>query len=474
MTERTVPCPLRASAVSSPGSLAVAGHFGEASFVELDSRVSGAAENLRALGLSEGAKVGAYLPKSLEYVALILAAIRAGAVVVPLSTRFPPGAVQPFLDEAGCSALVSDDGAALRVAGRSGLRSLRPGEVLGGGGEVSLEEVPVPLDRPATIVFTSGSSGRAKAALHTFGNHYFSALGSNENIRLDAGDVWLHSLPLFHVGGLSILFRCLLAGATLLLPDPGSTIGRAAPGATHVSLVATQLRRLLSEGGADLPGLKAVLLGGGPVSEGLVVEAYRRGLPIHTSYGLTETASQATTTRPGADLEELRTSGAALPYREVAVAGDGEVLVRGETLFAGYVERGKLVRSFEADGWFRTKDLGRLDEEGRLSILGRKDNLFISGGENVQPEGVEEEIRRFASVEDAVVVPVPDEEFGVRPVAFVKGGASPDELRRFLELSLPRFAVPVAFYPWPEDAPEGMKVDRGFFRERAGASKNTG
>ena len=323
------------------------------------------------------------------------------------------------------------------------------------------------LDLPATIVFTSGSAGEAKAVLHTFGNHYFSALGSNTNIDLAPGDRWLHSLPIYHVGGLSILFRCLLAGATVALPDasPGETIA----GATHVSLVSTQLLRLLREESLDPGELKAILLGGGPVPVSLVDEAAARGLPIHTSYGLTEMASQVTTTPPDASREDLHTSGRPLPHREISISEDGEILVRGETLFLGYVNIEKVDRELKADGWFRTGDLGELDAGGYLRVRGRRDNLFISGGENVQPEEIEEALCRLEGVEEAVVVPVADAEFGARPVAFVRPcGVRYEDLAPALELVMPRFKIPVTFYDWPEEAEAGgMKLDRAFFRERA-------
>ncbi|MGH3090689.1 MAG: o-succinylbenzoate--CoA ligase [Rubrobacteraceae bacterium] len=466
--EKTVPCPLRAAALTDPYAPAIVGHDDELSYEEADLRVSATANKLKTLGFSEGEKVGAYLPKSAGSLAFIIAAIRVGTVVVSLSTRVPPDGLPPLLETAGCSALVSDDEEALRAAEASGGRALRTEEVFEAGGEERLSgEARIPLERPATVVFTSGSTGVPKAALHTFGNHYFSALGSNENIKLSPKDRWLHSLPLHHVGGLSILFRCLLAGASIVLPEPGASVGRSVidTGATHVSLVATQLRRLLDED-AGLSGVKAILLGGSGIPANLLDEACRRGLPIHTSYGLTEMASQVTTTRPGASREDLRSSGEALRYREVRMADDGEILVRGETLFAGYVEGKGLKLPLDEDGWFHTKDLGELDEAGRLHVTGRKDNLFISGGENVQPEKVEETLRRVG-VEEAVVVQLADEEFGFRPVAFARGGPQPERLRVSLEASLPRFEIPVAFHPWPPDAPGGMKVDRDFFRERA-------
>lgn len=448
----------------------MAGNDWTVGYGELDLRVSAAVERLRKSGFKPGDRVALYLPRGERYVVLLLAFIRAGFVACPLSTRWPPHGLTPLLERLGCRALIPDedipDGSL-----PSGVRRLRP-EGLDGPPERDADlarPVLLPLDRPATVVFTSGSSGGPKAALHTFGNHYYSARGSSANIALSPGDRWLLSLPLYHVGGLSILFRCLLAGATITLPEPGAALAEAIPatGATHVSLVAAQLRRLLEEGG-ELPGLKAALLGGGPVPEPLLDDARARGLPVHTSYGLTEMASQVTTTPPCASQEKLRTAGRVLPHREVGIAASGEILVRGETLFAGYVEGEKLYRPLDEDGWFHTRDLGDLDEEGYLRVRGRSDNLFVSGGENIQPEEIEEALCRLEGVERAVVASVPDEEFGERPVAFVRmeeGGVVRRELEKALVETLPRFMVPVAFYGWPEDAdPEKAKVDRVFFR----------
>jgi O-succinylbenzoic acid--CoA ligase len=208
-------------------------------------------------------------------------------------------------------------------------------------------------------------------------------------------------------------------------------------------------------------------MGGGPVPASLVDEAVARGLPIHTSYGLTEMASQVTTTPPGAPLEELHTSGRVLPGREVSISEDGEILVRGETLFAGYVDGKKLDCPLDEDGWFHTGDLGELDENGYLRVRGRRDNLFISGGENVQPEEIEEALYRLKGVDEAVVVPVPDPEFGARPVAFVRTERDFRDLAPELEKVLPRFKIPTAFHPLPEQARRGMKADRAALRERA-------
>ena len=447
------------------------GAKGTISYAELDSRVSAAASRLVELGLGAGSQVALYLPKGERYLVLLLALVRAGCVTCPLSTRLPPGGVAPLLRRAACSALISDNEKALEAAGD--LRKLGP-EALLEAPEMPTgrpEPPDIPLDRASTIIFTSGSTGAPKAALHTFGNHYYSAVGSNTNIALAPGDRWLHSLPLYHVGGLSILFRCLLARAAVALPDPDQPLDDAIAGlgATHVSLVPTQLLRLLRGGAAALERVKAVLLGGGPIPAYLVDEALARGLPIHTSYGLTEMASQVTTTPPDAAPDELNTAGRVLPHRQVSVSGEGEILVRGETLFDGYFQDEEVYRPLDAGGWFHTGDLGELDEDGYLHVRGRLDNMFVSGGENVQPEEIEEALCRLAGVEEAVVVPVEDEEFGVRPIAFVRmaeGAPDPEALSRALGVSLERFKIPVDFHAWPDEA-GGMKVDRIAFGERA-------
>jgi o-succinylbenzoate---CoA ligase len=470
-----VPCPLRAAAIASPVAPAVIDTGGALTYVELDLRVTTTEEKIAEFGFGPGDRIALYLPKDELYFVLLLALTRSGCIVCPLSTRLPPRAVAPLLHRISCRSLISSDEELLRATD-AGIRKLRPEKLLAHEPAArdraqGSEPLHLALDRPATIVFTSGSAGSPKAALHTFGNHYYSALGSNANIDLAPGDRWLHSLPLYHVGGLSILFRCLLAGATVALPEAGAPLGKAITesGATHVSLVSTQLLRLLREEDFAPGRLRAILLGGGPIPVPLVDEAVTRGLPIHTSYGLTEMASQVTATPPGASREELGTSGRLLPHREISISDDGEILVRGETLFSGYVNSDIVDRSLDAGGWFRTGDLGELDADGCLLVRGRKDNLFISGGENVQPEEIEEALCRLESVEEAVVVPIPDTEFGFRPVAFVRtleGAAGLGDLARALELRLPRFKVPVAFYGWPEGA-GGMKLDRASFRERA-------
>jgi O-succinylbenzoic acid--CoA ligase len=307
--------------------------------------------------------------------------------------------------------------------------------------------------------------------LHTWANHLYSAKGSNANLPLCPGDRWLLSLPLYHVGGIAILVRCALAGAAVALPDRDAALAATlkATGATHLSLVATQLRRLLHARQDVPPRVRGLLLGGGPLPSDLLRRGHDHGWPLLTSYGSTEMASQITTTAPGASLHDLQTAGRCLPHRRLRVGPEGQIFVAGRTLCRGLVEEGQ-VRDPRVDGWFPTGDVGRVDAQGRLHVLGRTDRQFISGGENIQPEEIEAALERIAGVERAVVVPVPDPEYGRRPVAFVQTetGSLPSGWRDTLAAVLPSFKIPEALHRLPPAAVEGqMKVDRALLRQNA-------
>lgn len=458
-----IPCLLQAAAADHPNAAALSVRGSEISYDELNRLVSGTARRLAATGLTSGDRVALVLENGVPAVVLMLAVMRAGAVACPISTRLPGASAVERCRRLEASIVVSE------TAERS---AAAPEEFIERGRDGA---EAVSLNRSASIVFTSGSTGSARPALHTYGNHYFSAAGSNENIKLTTGDRWLLSLPLYHVGGIAVLFRCLLARATVVIPSPGEPLAEAAERVTHASLVPTQLRRLLRAQHRTIHPKKAVLLGGSAIPAHLIDAALEAGLPVHTSYGMTETASQVAATQRGATRADLDTSGRVLPYRELCIDETGQILVRGRTRFEGYCDGSRLSRPFDEDGWFATGDLGRFDAEGRLAVLGRLDNLFISGGENIQPEEIEAAIASVRSVERVVVVPVDDEEFGQRPVAFVETaerGIDEHRLRAAVEAVLPRFMVPDAFHAWPADAEgQGVKADRPWLQRRARALK---
>ena len=463
-----IPCLLSTAALRAPLETALSSPGVETSYGELDRFVSGMARRMAEKGVGRGDRVVLVMDRSAEAVILLLAAIRAGAVACPMSMRLPEATVAERCRGLGAALTVGDRPLETAVAARALIER--------GPREDPDAAPPFSEDAPATIVFTSGSSGAARPALHTYGNHYFSALGAQGNMPLACGDRWLLSLPLWHVGGIAILFRCLLAAATVVVPDPVDSLVESVRKVTHASMVSTQLRRLLreAESGEAHPE-KALLLGGGSVSPVLIDEAVRRGIPVHTSYGLTEMASQVTATPPGAASEALRTSGRVLPWRELRCDEGGQIMVRGRTRFAGYVEGDRLARPFDEEGWFATGDIGWMNASGRLVVRGRMDHMLVSGGENILPEEIEVVLAGVEGVERVVVVGVADEEYGQRPVAFVEtatGKIDASRLRAAAEAVLPRFMTPDAFYPWPADlSGEGLKPDRSLLRRRAEAMR---
>ncbi len=326
------------------------------------------------------------------------------------------------------------------------------------------------LEQEATIIATSGSSGEAKAAVHTWGNHYYNARGSNQMVPLTDSDRWLLSLPLYHVSGIAVLARCLLSGAALAVEnseDLAASIEQSK--ATHVSLVSTQLHRLLAhrKNHAALRLLKVILLGGSAIPREIIERSLKLGLNIYLSYGLTEMSSQVAT---GRVTQSDRSCVKVLPYRKLSFSSDGEILVKGEVLFKGYVAGARLQLPLTKEGWFATGDMGQLDKTGSLTVTGRRDNMFISGGENIQPEEIERALLGIKGIIEAVVVPKEDKEFGHRPVAFIKfeGEVLPeDHMIQCLQADLPRFKVPMAFYSWPQGLiSQGIKISRQEFLKK--------
>jgi O-succinylbenzoic acid--CoA ligase len=314
------------------------------------------------------------------------------------------------------------------------------------------------------LLFTSGSSGAPKLASLNVEHFIASAQSTINALFLTPESRWLLTVPLFHVSGLSILFRCLLSGSSIVLTSD-LLIGH--PFASHVSLVPTQLLRVL-EKESPFPYLKCALIGGAPISESLIEKALEKKIPLYLTYGMTEMASQITMTSQSDVLLPLHL-GKPLIGKEVSFASDGEILVKGSSLFNGYDTPIGPQKKLLADGWFATGDLGSLDASGNLNYKGRKDNLFISGGENIYPEPIEEALGTISGVLQSLVIPLEDLEFGKRPVAFVHMEGellSKEEFQERLIHLLPKFCIPIHFFPFPKELLEkGFKVKRSELRE---------
>jgi len=464
--------PLAIAAREQGDNSALLGDGIDISCTRLAQLVTATIARLDDLRINPGDRTGILSDNSIEQVILLLALIHRGAVACPISSRFPDRTITGVMKLVDCNTLVVGPAeSAMHQLGD--VRNIAVNSIvnLSASSSNSVDLPEIELDRDSTVILTSGTTAIPKAVVHTFGNHYYNALGSNENIRVGPGDCWLLSLPLYHVGGIAIIFRCLLAGATMAIPSTAEALpdGVRHYSVSHLSLVATQLRRMLNQADCESISLRhlTVLLGGAANPTDLIARAHEAGVRLFTSYGLTEMASQVTTTRPEDSSSKLTTAGRPLKYRDLKISEQGEILVRGETLFRGYLDSAGVTRPMTDNGWFATGDLGYLDADGYLTVTGRADNMFISGGENIQPEEIEQALYTLDSVAEAVVVPIAEDEFGHRPAAFVKSseGFVLDNMLMCEALGalLPRFKIPVRFFEWPQDYESGsIKPDREY------------
>ena len=388
---------------------------GETSYRELLARALAVAGWLRAEGVRRGERVGLAMPPGVDFAAAVHGCFLAGSVAVPIDLRLSEGE---------------------QARRRRGMVTVLDGPVPAAPGPGPVPE-PVPLagGAVAALMYTSGTTGEPREVPLTYDNWLASALGSAVALGLSLEERWLCPMPLVHVGGLSILIRSAIYGTTVVLHERFDTEAVVAAlsdrdqAITLVSLVPTMLARLLDAGLHEPPVLRWALLGGGPIPAPLLARAAGAGVPVAPTYGMTEGCSQ------------IATNGWPLPGVELRAADDGEILVRGPNVS---------VAALDADGWLHTGDVGVVSASGRLSIVGRKSDTIVTGGENVAPAEVEAILLGHPAVADAGVFARPDGEWGEAVVAAVVlrpelVDADADKLRAFCLERMASFKVPKAF-----------------------------
>lgn len=285
------------------------------------------------------------------------------------------------------------------------------------------------IEHGGLALLTSGSTSKPKIALFSWNRLLKLARLQAQALGIMGSSVCLLSLPLYHIAGVMMRLRAFVADAKTTFDEAN---------ATHISWVPTHLVRYLKTP-YPLPKLSSLLVGGAPISSKLKKKAQSCGLPLFESYGLTEAGALIC-------LDGKRVSGT-----EVR-ALNGEIELKGENLFLGYLDRQGQFFEHDKASWFKTGDLGEFDSCGHLKILGRSDNLFISGGENIQPEEIEEVLMQHPKIDLVCVIPTSDSEFGYRPIAYICGEERINltALNRFLEGKLAKFKWPIKIYSWPK------------------------
>lgn len=460
---------------ATPEKLALIIDHQQWSYAELNKLVDGYCQGLAALGIQQGDPIGVFLPNCLEYVCLIHALARMGAVLIPLNIRLTSAELEWQLRVSGCRLLISQEDLALDLEELSKVVQFVPVEDLRSEGSFTLDKFPLAhfnLNSLQAIVFTSGTTGRPKGAMLTHANHFWSATASAYRLGAQTEDRWLACLPLYHVGGLAIILRSCLYGTAIVLQqsfDPEAisySLDRQA--VTLISLVPTMLHRLIDarQGKAWPDALRLILLGGAAASTELIARCAKLSLPVATTYGLTEASSQVATMLPQDVRRKPGSVGRPLMFTDVEICDDndqplpadkiGEIVVSGPTVAAGYYQDSERAQNYVYSGRLHTGDMGYIDKEGDLWVVQRRMDIIISGGENIFPAEVENVIRGHPAVEDTCVVGIQDIEWGqrvaamvaVRPNEAVSESQIQDFCRDYLAgYKIPRFLLVVESLP---------------------------
>jgi O-succinylbenzoic acid--CoA ligase len=466
------------AAAARPAATAIEAGGRTLTYEQLLAAALTGSHELRERGVLSGQSVAIALPPGIDFAIALHACWLAGASAVPIDLRLSERERESHavgtattieagdaLGVVGAAPDPTADRGLSRAASRLTAREAA-GETSNGAPAARLVH---DLDAVAAVIHTSGTTSAPKRVELSFGNFLWSALGSAVALGSGPEERWLSTLPVCHVGGLSILVRSAIGASTAVVHERFEA--KAALAAlmhervTLVSVVATTLARLLDAGLREPPSLRVALAGGGPVPAALLQRAAQAGVPVSQTYGLTESCSQASTVplaalraiggddpalggTPGAQpatgaaatrAEALAGLGAGRPLfcARLATAADGEILLAGPTIARG---------SLSADGWLHTGDLGSVDEQGNLHVTGRKADTIISGGENVAPAEVEAVLEAHADVLEAAVLARSDPDWGEAVTAIVvpRPGARPSEqeLRSHCAASLATFKVP--------------------------------
>ncbi|WP_087972739.1 o-succinylbenzoate--CoA ligase [Oceanobacillus rekensis] len=430
MTE-VIPHWLTKQADLSPDSIAIELDDGSTvTFNTLKVKSQRFAKQLANIGATEGDHIGILSTNQVPMIVAIHALSYLGAIGVLLNTRLANEELNYQLKDAEVSILLTADDLkeTAKTLDVNNIQSFS--DIVAQPEEQVTLKTELSLDDTFTIIYTSGTTGFPKGAIHTYGNHWWSAIGSALNLGLNQDDKWLISLPVFHVSGLSTIIKSVIYGMPVYLFEKfnAKTVHQAImdKGITIVSVVTVMVQRLLEQLKDDsYPNtLRCLLLGGGPAPRPMLESAKEKNVPVFQSYGMTETASQLVTLSPKDALEKVGSAGkplfpAQLKIAEALDGTIGEILVKGPMVTKGYFKNKDANEESFDDGWLATGDIGYLDDEGFLYVVDRRKDLIISGGENIYPSEIESVLSGMEQIKEVGVAGRTDDVWGQVPVAFI-------------------------------------------------------
>lgn len=419
-------------------------------FLELMGKSQRFAKQLAQLDISRGSQVGILSTNNVEMVVAVHALSYLGAAAVMLNTRLTKQELNYQINDSIVTLVLTEE---LSIKLDSHVKTFSD---IGELEEKSVKlQTEINLADIFTIIYTSGTTGFPKGVVHTYGNHWWSAIGSMLKLGLNNNDKWLAALPIFHVGGLSIFLKSVIYGMPVYL------IGKydkhivhdaiMSKGVTIASVVTVMLKELVDDLGDNLyPGsFRCMLLGGGPAPKPLLEKAKSRNVPVFQSYGMTETSSQIVTLSPGEALDKIGSSGKPLFPAQLKIAAKeneiGEIFVKGPMVTDGYYSNESATREAITDGWLATGDLGYLDEDSFLYVVDRRKDLIISGGENIYPTEIESVLSGMKAIQEAGVVGKSHEKWGQIPIAFVvtdDESLSAENIMEFARKNLAKYKLP--------------------------------
>lgn len=459
-------------AATQPNQIAIDDGNERLSFAELKKQVEVVVGKIDHL--NPGSRVGLLATNTLMSYKLALAIMCSGRTIVWLNWRLAGEELERQIKDSGLQLCLVEN--SLWRSGMTNpfksysvflITNADPGEL-----------IPVfKSDWVASIMYTSGTTGKPKGVLQTFGNHFYSAVSSALNLGLSSADKWLCVAPIFHISGFSIIMRGLIYGMTVRLVEKfrAEEIERilANETVTIMSVVPFMLKKLIQQQNKTNThynsAFRCMLLGGGTIDRETLEICLQRSIPVVQCYGMTETCSQIVALRSVDALLKLGSVGQPLFSTQLKLSKDGEILLKTPTLTPGYLNLPDKLPSKMIDGWYRTGDIGHLDKEGYLYIDGRADEMLISGGENIFPQEVEQVYQRYPQINEVAVVGQNDSVWGQVPVAFVVSDRrlSTTKLMNYGYEHLARYKVP-QHYIFVSELPKNAsgKIRRFMLREK--------